>query len=434
MAQPSDEVARRARAALRVEIEEAIADYTEPDTKPPYSTPQLVAMAAICSYEIEVTDKGVLRWILETFPYYTQQAIHEYITHSFANRTSFFDDFQTQEEPGRFEASITKALGSYALPLRTALFEYEDDQGNNLLRTGLKVLVAPARISLRSVLESSRDGKFQFLELPPEMRNAVYEVLLVFNKHGFTVPFGKKHMCLESREAEEYDPKISTDAGNVHRNLQQVTAPPPATILALLCTCKQVYQEAMPYFYRDNRFRFQYLADFASWSKCLAPSRLEQLSNLYLDVSILYKAEYEDVISALQSLTAIKHLQKLELSFTSGDNEWLKMDSRMRQMMGVQRSRSFTKVEQIPMFSALALVASRATELVITRDRPPHEKIEKYLTTEVKRLKQAEAEKIQKATEIANGSVKKALGRSKTGVMKRTKRQEALAAKAKTKG
>ncbi|KAK5700598.1 hypothetical protein LTR97_005115 [Elasticomyces elasticus] len=418
------------RAVLMAEIEVAIGEYTASESrKPPYSTPELVVMAAVCGNEIEVTEESVLRWTTATFPYYTRAALDDYITNRFTHTQTSYLKKAESCVPG-----IKAALESYDLPLRTTVLHEVDEFGLTYHRAGVQVLLSPARVFLRSVLEPTRQGTFRFLELPPELRNAVYENLFIFDKHGFTVRYASNIMYLESREFEEYDAKISTDAGNAYTNIQRATAPPLAITLATLCTCKQVYDEAMPYFYRDNRIRFDDLGDFATWINRLAPSRLEQLGNLSLDIHILHDDQYKDVNSALKALTATKRLRRLELSLFDGDHAWMKMSARLRRIMGVTRSRTFTKVEQIPIFSALAVVASRATELVITSDGLPHEEIEKYLRSEAKRLNQVEADNIKNATEKSNGSLKKVLGCSKTGAVKRTKRQEALAARAKTKG
>ncbi|KAK5757323.1 hypothetical protein LTS12_012535 [Elasticomyces elasticus] len=322
---------------LKAEIEAVIAEYTKSDSgKPPYTTAHLVVMAAVCNHENDVSKASVLRWASSTFPYYTREAIEGYITSQERWHMSF-------GAPRGVAPGITKAINTYEMPLQTIL----QDPANPgaYPRITLRVLPAPARIFLRSLLEPTRPGVFAFLDLPSEMRNRIYGLLLTFSKDGLYVSVPSM-MALQCREAESYDASIKIHPGDDKWNYQRADAPPLREILAILQTCKQIYKEAMPWFY-----------------------------------------------------VATKHLRRLEVRFKGGDDEWLNMEANAREYMGITGADSLTRIEQIPMFPSLALVAARARELAITGPCP---QIEEYLKGEVARLKQMAC---HTSSEVVEGTI-----------------------------
>ncbi|KAK3647663.1 hypothetical protein LTR56_007892 [Elasticomyces elasticus] len=414
------------RTELKAEIEAVIAEYTKPESgKPPYTTAQLLVMAAICSGKTDVTEQGTLRWLTSTFPYYAQHAIDEFIARRSSGPHFYYGNDQVAPD-------MKRTLKEYDLPLQTIRVSPISYSG-----TRKQLMLSPARIYLQSILEYKRQGTFGFLKLPAELRNVVYEMLFIFHEQGFTETWHESPRTLPCRDAEHYDPATSNESGAHRYNYQQVRAPSTSKVLAILRTCKQICNETMPYFYRDNHFRYETLDAFSSSISSLnyqASHRVQNLSSLYIG----FRAHDDEggyVLEALEALKSAKNLRRLELNFES-DDEWLKMRPKMRRSLGSRRTTSFTKFEQIPVFPPLAVIASHAKELIITGDCP---QIEAYLTDEVKRLRQVKADELEQAAEAVAGPVKRKRGRGKDGAtrdiepVKRTKRQEALAAKAKSK-
>lgn len=84
--------------------------------------------------------------------------------------------------------------------------------------------------------------KHTFLDLPPELRNQIYEYMFVLD--------GPVEVWAETGDQDE-DHKVHRRRGRAHRKLfKQVHN------LRLLRTCKQILFEASPFFYRRNDFRF----------------------------------------------------------------------------------------------------------------------------------------------------------------------------------
>ncbi|TKA75730.1 hypothetical protein B0A55_05913 [Friedmanniomyces simplex] len=292
----------------------------------------------------------------------------------------------------------------------------------------------PARIFLRDMLEPEHHGTFRFLDLPPELRNVIYEMVLVFDKGGLAVSHGihGTSLRLSCRETERY---FADDGARLARttNLVQVTAPPLENMLALLPTCRQVYTEAMPYFYRDNQFRFENQDHFADAMYWLSDYRRKHLSKLYLDFRSSHSAGAPFLRRILEGMSADQRLRRLEIVF-GHDDDWLKMRARQRRGMGIEQKSTFTKVQQIPIMPSLALFASCAEDLVITGHCP---KIRTYIRAEVARSREAEMARLaQMEAASAPGKRKRTSGKVGGSVKaveparKRTKRQEAIAANA----
>ncbi|KAK5676268.1 hypothetical protein LTS10_011080 [Elasticomyces elasticus] len=409
-------------AVLKAEIEDAIKPYTTPGAKePPYPVSQLVVMATACSLESEITESSILRWILKTFPFYSEEALAAYVTAS-QNRGYGAGAYGRVEQvvPG-----ITEALGCYDIPLRILT-------NPTTSQPTYSAPVSPARRYLCDLLEPKRKGTFPFFELPPELRNTVYEMLLLFDDRGFTVSNGRGKVSLRL-PCREIDYKTHVNASPGPTRLELFEAPPLTEILAVVRTCKQIYAEAMPYFYRDNRFNFRTATCFATTLPYLPSSRVQHLSSLHLTISTAYEIR-TDFSSALNELTNVKALKRLELELGETDNGLLNMRAFERKRMGVERSRPFANFGQIPCLPLLALVASKAEELILSRDGDCP-KLRKYLEDEVRRLKRVEAETAKEAEAEAASGKRKRASSSKVSEppKKRTKRQEAMAANAKAK-
>ncbi|TKA75741.1 hypothetical protein B0A55_05907 [Friedmanniomyces simplex] len=167
-------------------------------------------------------------------------------------------------------------------------------------------------------------------------------------------------------------------------------------MLALLRTCRQICDEAMPYFYRDKAFRFT-LKDMGQVLSRLAPSRTEHLSNVYInfrDLSRIAQAGAQfGMLYALGRLVAVKRLRRLELKFAPEDDKELQtLDfAHVAIGIGIKEQGAITRFEEKPMFVQLALVAARARELVFA-DKGLCPRIEGWIFGEVERLKQAEGQ------------------------------------------
>lgn len=112
----------------------------------------------------------------------------------------------------------------------------------------------------------SRYNGFRFLDLPPEIRNAIYSMLLVFP--GATYPIAGKPVSVTSRF--KY-------MGERERDNVRI----PRSALEILCVNRQIYDEAVGIFYQ-NDFVFATPAKLQLFMVSLGNERLDCIKSLTL--------------------------------------------------------------------------------------------------------------------------------------------------------
>ncbi|KAK5676269.1 hypothetical protein LTS10_011081 [Elasticomyces elasticus] len=373
------------KVVLKDEIEQLLVEYTiDATTKPPFSIKELVVMAGVCTEKPTITGEDVLRWMLKTFPYYGQGVLDKYV--QAASRREYF-------RPPQSMCDIRDACNEYDMPLVTVHNPKDVGADNhNHVREYIVPLPA-ARTFLRHLLEPDREGVFKFFELPLELRKTIYEILLVFDERGFRCTHGSttdgKNVVKLQLPCREVDNVPGIADGEAMYNSQyfrrdhSIAAPSSASILGFLQASKPVKDEAVQCFYSNNRFFFDLLTDFSFAMTSLETHRFHHLSDIRLQVTWRSRSPRPLPTAALQRLATVKRLKRLQLDIAT-DDEWLKMNAKDRRAMGIERTRGFTRVDQIPLMVQLAVAASYAETLVITGQCT---EVEGYITGEVARLK-----------------------------------------------
>ena len=135
-----------------------------------------------------------------------------------------------------------------------------------------------------------REGEFPFLKLPPEVRNVVYALLLVFP--GVTYP--------------KVDKPTSTVCQFSHlSNVNKDKLPVPHSALSILQTNRQIHNEAVGMFYRQNDLVFSYPAHLQDFVQSLECDRLASVSS----VTLFHKNHNEGGISTMA--TTLKLVRRL---------------------------------------------------------------------------------------------------------------------------
>lgn len=110
-------------------------------------------------------------------------------------------------------------------------------------------------------------GHLRFLDLPAEVRNMIYGLLLVFP--GPTYP---------TRE-----PPTSVISQQSHmRRRKRDAVPVPKSALEMLCVNRQIHDEARKLFYHDNEFVFSWPTGLQSFLFTLGDGRLQTLRSVTL--------------------------------------------------------------------------------------------------------------------------------------------------------
>jgi hypothetical protein len=136
----------------------------------------------------------------------------------------------------------------------------------------------------------TRKGQFPFLKLPAEIRNTVYDLLLVFP--GVTYPKVDKPTSVACQF-----PYL--------RDIDKDDVPVPHSALSILRTNRQIHNEAVGMFYRQNDLVFSYPAHLQDFVQSLERDRLESVSSL----TLFHKNHNEGGISTMA--TTLKLVRKL---------------------------------------------------------------------------------------------------------------------------
>lgn len=135
-----------------------------------------------------------------------------------------------------------------------------------------------------------RNGQFPFLELPPEIRNTIYALLLVFP--GVIYP--------------KVDTPTSVACQFPYlRDVDRDDIPIPHSALSILQTNRQIHNEAVGMFYRQNDIVFSYPSHLQDFLQSLERDRLESLSSL----TLFHKNHNEGGISTMA--TTLKLVRRL---------------------------------------------------------------------------------------------------------------------------
>ncbi|KAI7534925.1 hypothetical protein KC331_g12297 [Hortaea werneckii] len=216
-------------------------------------------MAILCSDASALTPIDVFCWISKNFTYYSNQLIDTNVRclHNKSEAGYYLEEL--------LEPRLAGSLGQYDVPLRGMYPEAPYDERLKFY-TPVDFTVTPAagRTFLRRWLEPERKGTFPFLDLPAEIRNEVYKLLLQFPESGIKIhslgESGQEDdrvaMKVFSRIDGDEDPFDHVSKLPVHGVCWDIKPPPTFEILALLATSKQIHSEACPLFYSLNRFRF----------------------------------------------------------------------------------------------------------------------------------------------------------------------------------
>jgi hypothetical protein len=159
-------------------------------------------------------------------------------------------------------------------------------------------LLAVSNLSDATISRYERKGHFPFLKLPPEVRNAIYALLLVFP--GVTYPKVEK--------------PTSTTCQFAHlRDVDREKIPVPRSALSILETNRQVHNEAVGMFYRQNDLVFSYPSHLQDFVQSLERERLESVSSLTLFHKNHDEGGFSTMATTLKLIRRLRGLKKFHL-------------------------------------------------------------------------------------------------------------------------
>lgn len=302
-----------ARKQLQREVEDVIAPHKKDVQMPPFTTGELIVMALVCcdgtSAGKGMTDEDILRWIVTSFKFYNARMHEEWLKLEFGAED---DEFVTAHYPETMSESFQflllsrggvddddiRGMANMDLVVKgffTTFYENEvpvienkpdqpTEREDSPELARWYIINSQARMFLRNWLEPERKGHFDFFGLPAELRNRIYEDVLLYPLPGVQIssklpPFVLKHMPNTSTE------NLTWQA--TYRNPRLTWAPittPNRT--AFLHVCKQAFQEAMPIYYGLNSFSLRTFEELALALQELSPERIRRLKSLHIQMPV----------------------------------------------------------------------------------------------------------------------------------------------------
>ncbi|KAM3417165.1 hypothetical protein BST61_g5427 [Cercospora zeina] len=293
---------------LKEELLELIGQWRDnTDTEPPFTAGELIVIVLVLNDLESQSRSKIYREILSTFKYYGVAAWRAY-----ANALSAQEDMGDSDSPHLEDAvgGFHDSMRDFELPMTSVM----QDGGEVYTIDG-----PAARVYLRKHLEPPRQGVFNFMGLPAELRESVLKMLLVFPKPALTLDHGFGDLSqvaklgLLSRE-DKADPTYGTVSRPSHT---KILAEPLEKTLAVLGVSNQMRDEALPIFYGQNAFRFGSLEHLRTAVKKMTGETLEQIQDLRIVM--------DDHSVTRRSLKAYRLLspKKLVLALPADSSFWI---------------------------------------------------------------------------------------------------------------
>lgn len=246
-----------------------------------------------------------------------------------------------------------------------------------------------ARIFLDKRLGKARAGFFDLLKLPAELRTAIYEYALSYPSPE---PGYNSNCFLAKPWLPETD-----EVNKGPRFLRFVRTPTLDKILTIVHVNKQVYQEALPVFFRGNKFDFntttlkQLTLMLTRSNSTVSPGRralcpLEPVRSHHVThLRLHYKRGDLRVIKTLPpALTELLRAERLRrhLTVEVNENEW--RDYRSLYASSRRREWDHTSLFVLPAVSELVQLAAKAEHFELKGEG---KSIHEYLRSELEKYK-----------------------------------------------
>lgn len=306
-------------------ISEAIKRHGDREITPPFNEEQLVIMA-ILSLQKAATPREIFDWILANFWYYQLLARTALWVQPYCH-----DRYVPQEgrSAADFRQKFAKVFWQYEVPLIT-----ESGSDGTLL---YNITATNGRERLASALGvKTVDKVFPFFDLPPEIRNSIYEYTFQYPSSGIMVVqvdqqrycrglHGDRQLAILSRSAshafgfEKWDKAIAAARAYPRPNHdpQTLRSMPLRTVLAPLLTSRQFYEEAMPLFYSLNRFYFDHPIDIFNTLHFLHPNRRKYITHVAFNLPQRNRSR-DVTVAAFKVLLGLERLCKLDIRVAPG--------------------------------------------------------------------------------------------------------------------
>lgn len=301
---------------LKTELEALIKPHVDKDKSPPFSLTELAVIAWVCGeHESNViSEREIFTWLVITFRYYALVALES---------SKPFEGPGSRPGPSGhirdLAASLSDSMVNVEVPMQRVTKAIYSERS-----TAYTTSLASSRAFLRRILKPGPKRFARFLDLPTEVRLAIYEEALYFpgaleyvdrrfnadsKPRAFDVLWSEERAA---KGAAALDGRILLFSPWVLEHDRRVTAA-STTILALLLVNKQIFTEAVPIFYNINTFACDIYALPRMLRHC-GERRRSYFSRLQISVSGYHGASKAFTKQAFAMLAEVKQLKDVEIS------------------------------------------------------------------------------------------------------------------------
>lgn len=330
------------RASLVDRIQKAIGFYKDKAYKPPFTPDELFAMAIAVTGR-PVTKGQVLKWVFANFKHYRRMLEDEFVDDDPKSLLGVGYWGRPERDSDRARMSISDVTKNYEMYLTT-----------ETLRNGLErytMTVASCERILSRKLLSSKQGPdrkaFRFLDLPSELRNAIFDLLFQYPRSGLLfAQRGQKTATIDSPADRETHPRTK------YNTLPKTAR--IADILAPLLVNKQFYEEAKACFFAVNHFSFgdNYVAA-VTLGKIPEPQRRH-----IQHITLRYQVDSHDLRYAKETIALLATCRLKKFNLHLPEAEWrrsgitrrgkvLKNRNNVLNLPGLRRLRTMRGLEEV---------------------------------------------------------------------------------------
>ncbi|PIA91844.1 hypothetical protein CB0940_09489 [Cercospora beticola] len=279
---------------LKDEVLELLLPWRGRKDKPPFTLGQMIVMILVIGDLGPWSVERIHIMILQQFDYYGEDALVEFVTQLNAEKSIEYN-YASDDNVRMYGVigDIYRTVQHFDLPLTRIP---ADQDHPDVTKDKFTISNAAARCFLRELLEPPRQGAFDFMGLPPELREKIYKMVMVYPKPGFT---RARHVIFRNPDVEFLDktmlrPRDDADVPTFQASAETIANYTPVekltTTLGLLRVSKQVHHEALPVFYGQNGFRFGTLYYLLDALQLMSRETIQQVRDVrvvvkYVDLS-----------------------------------------------------------------------------------------------------------------------------------------------------
>lgn len=351
------------------EVTDVLSPWENKLDEPPYTVGEMIAMVLVMLDLEPQTVQSIHLQILFRFKYYTFEALEEFTTQINGQERRGYDwRGDTAPHLAPILPSIYRTMKHFDLPLTRVPADEEDE---DITKDKFTMSSDAARSYLRNVLEPPRQGTFDFMALPAELREKIYKMLLVYPKPGFTLA---DHRIWRGNECEYLH-----QLGLLSRDAVDVTAYPDSPddqessdtpedevpverlnkMLAILSVSKQIHHEALPVFYGQNSFHFGSVGFFLMTLETMEPGTIQQITDVR--VSMDYHGLYMQTPFGSWIVEQLSHLSPKKLMLVAKGRSDFYVRSFAKECGG-------SRLDEMTRLESLIALAKRAGHVEIRDD------------------------------------------------------------------